>query len=1110
MKTIYLTIITLLTVTAIALGQGNPTNLPKDSSNTVQTLQLPTSRNYIVTHTYLKPFSSHPSSLKTGDSAPVVEYFDGLGRPIQTVAVRASQLASDMVDRQDYDQAGNPEKQWLPYAKANNKGDYVNLNTFKTEQKYLLFNIYGSADSSKGFSITEYEKSPLNRVVKQGAPGAAWQLVKPVTYTYRTNTSSDNVQVWKYTGDNYTAYTYPVRSLFVTVTTDEDGKTVSEFKDKQGRLVMHLMGGSRTRYCYDEFGRLRCVVQPEGTSPASADFCFYYKYDNKGRLTDKRVPGSDWTIYIYDSRDRLVLSQDGNQRAKSPGEWSYTIYDNLNRPIEQGIWATTSVRATLVTAINNSLTYMVNAQNKVLLKNLYYDNYSGCPNSLYAPDATALGVSNYTNNTGRLTWEKNRLLNTEAGMTEWQLTAYYYDKYGRVIQAVSDNHLGGKDQITKKYNFTGQVIQTRHRHLADGITTYTDLYNDYDHRGRPVKERYQINGGSQLLMAGYSYDETGAKRVQYLHSEGTNGAFLQRNNYKYNIRGWLTEINNPSSFTDNSKFGLKLYYNSPPTGGTATYNGNISGMGWGTTSSSNANANMLYRFTYNNKNQLTKADFYKSGVTANGLDANYTYSHNGNLLTVNRFNKAGSYIDRITTQYTGNKINLIADLAGDIPNVTDYPGSTSQVGGFIYDQNGNLIQETNKLIYIDYNLFNLPKEVNYWAGNNRRINYYYNFDGAKLRKRVEDNGTLVKTDYCGPFVYETASGVRSLKYLITPYGRAIKNGSSWIYEYNLTDHLGNVRVVIRKGANNLAEVVQERHYYPFGMEMSELSYNFGSSTPNKYLYNGKELENDYGIYLYDYGARFYDPQLGRWHSVDPLAHKYYSFSPYSYCANNPIIYIDPDGRDIWEVNARGNVDWKEKSENHQLFFVNKKGVRGESITVQDRSILDQLSESRSDFNGRYAISNSIKETFNVFHFMANKTDVEWGLDGYRTTNNNEYMVRTSHSDESVTRSTMLNRYNEFNQIFTIHSHPGNATWEGTKGASIADQNSIINRYNRFMQAGMVQPEAWFKKDGQWTVFPKHYVYHKQNKILFSYTPWESSVFIRKTNKSSDLYRNLGF
>jgi RHS repeat-associated protein len=85
----------------------------------------------------------------------------------------------------------------------------------------------------------------------------------------------------------------------------------------------------------------------------------------------------------------------------------------------------------------------------------------------------------------------------------------------------------------------------------------------------------------------------------------------------------------------------------------------------------------------------------------------------------------------------------------------------------------------------------------------------------------------------------------------------------------------------------LAEVIQERHYYPFGMEMSELSYGTGT---NKYLYNSKEIQNDFDLYWYDYGARFYDPQLGRFHSVDPLG------SPYNYALNNPVRFIDPDGR----------------------------------------------------------------------------------------------------------------------------------------------------------------------------------------------------------------------
>lgn len=189
---------------------------------------------------------------------------------------------------------------------------------------------------------------------------------------------------------------------------------------------------------------------------------------------------------------------------------------------------------------------------------------------------------------------------------------------------------------------------------------------------------------------------------------------------------------------------------------------------------------------------------------------------------------------------------------------------------------------------------NLPDELN-WLGQNKYINYFYTFDGQKLRKTVEDNGTITKVDYCGPFVYETASGTRSLKYIVTPEGRAVKNGSTWDFEYNLTDHLGNVRAVIHKGSNGLAELIQQKHYYPFGTEMSQLNLGAGN---NKYLYNSKEIQNDFDLYWYDYGARFYDPALARWHSIDPLADKYSSLSPYNYVANNPLKFVDPDGKKI--------------------------------------------------------------------------------------------------------------------------------------------------------------------------------------------------------------------
>jgi RHS repeat-associated protein len=131
-----------------------------------------------------------------------------------------------------------------------------------------------------------------------------------------------------------------------------------------------------------------------------------------------------------------------------------------------------------------------------------------------------------------------------------------------------------------------------------------------------------------------------------------------------------------------------------------------------------------------------------------------------------------------------------------------------------------------------------------------------------------------------------------------PEGRIVNNSKDnnnpdWTFEYDLKDHLGNVRAVISPTAMaGYSSVLQQTHYYPFGMRMSEISISPG--TNNRYLFNSKELQDDFGLNWYDYGARFYDP-LGRFWTIDPLAEKYYSISPYAYCANNPIRYIDPDG-----------------------------------------------------------------------------------------------------------------------------------------------------------------------------------------------------------------------
>jgi RHS repeat-associated protein len=146
-------------------------------------------------------------------------------------------------------------------------------------------------------------------------------------------------------------------------------------------------------------------------------------------------------------------------------------------------------------------------------------------------------------------------------------------------------------------------------------------------------------------------------------------------------------------------------------------------------------------------------------------------------------------------------------------------------------------------------------------------------------------------------------------HLHTGEGRLRRAGQSVRFDYILKDHLGNTRTMFTITDNNDIQPLQSNHYYPFGMRFNQsASY---ASTENRYLYNGKELQEDLGLNWYDYGARFYDPAIGRFSTVDPMAESYYGLSGYNYVGNNPIRRIDPDGRmmsEIFDLGGNGMYD----------------------------------------------------------------------------------------------------------------------------------------------------------------------------------------------------------
>uniref|UniRef100_UPI000AC5F679 RHS repeat-associated core domain-containing protein n=1 Tax=Bacteroides togonis TaxID=1917883 RepID=UPI000AC5F679 len=405
------------------------------------------------------------------------------------------------------------------------------------------------------------------------------------------------------------------------------------------------------------------------------------------------------------------------------------------------------------------------------------------------------------------------------------------------------------------------------------VTEYT-----YDHAERLTKVEHTL-GGVTVTLAENTYDELGR-----LQSTSPHGNTTLAQSYTYNIRDWLTGIG--------GKFTQSLQYND---GATPCYNGNISGMTWKADTETTTHG---YQFSYDNLNRMLTAA-YSDGSNADRFTEKVTgYDKNGNILALQRYGQTGasSYglIDNLTFTLNGNQLNRVDDAAGTAAynNGFEFKDAVKQENEYAYDANGNLTKDLNRNISdIQYNFLNLPSKVVFADGST--IEYVYAADGTKLRTKHVINGTTTTTDYCGNVVYE--NGVQKL--LLTEEGYVTLADKQ--YHYFLKDHQGNNRMVVSQSGT----VEEVNHYYPFGGVFAN------STSVQPYKYNGKELDTKNGLNWYDYGARHYDPALGRFTTVDRYAEKYSSMSPYQYAANSPVMNIDVNGDSIIvQPNPNGIID----------------------------------------------------------------------------------------------------------------------------------------------------------------------------------------------------------
>jgi len=275
------------------------------------------------------------------------------------------------------------------------------------------------------------------------------------------------------------------------------------------------------------------------------------------------------------------------------------------------------------------------------------------------------------------------------------------------------------------------------------------------------------------------------------------------------------------------------------------------------------------------------------------------YDKNGNITGLNRkgHTNAGATsfgtMDNLvyTYQTTSNQLKKVLDNGNDTYGFKDGVNQTTE---FTYDGNGNMVTDANKgITSIAYNYLNLPTQVTFSSGN---IQYFYDASGIK-QKKVVSTGTI--TEYAGNYVYEGGS----LKFFNHAEGYIEPDGSSFVYVYQYKDHLGNIRLSYEDSDGNgviydSTEIREEHNYYPFGLNHKGYNYTV-NGTHHKYMFGGKEYQDEAigsnNLNWYDITARNYDPALGRWMNIDPLAEKGRRHSPYNYAFDNPIRFVDYDG-----------------------------------------------------------------------------------------------------------------------------------------------------------------------------------------------------------------------
>ena len=855
--------------------------------------------NRIITRTPVRGGISSPDE---SDSRTEVAYYDLLGRPLQTLMKAASPYGQDLSSLTEYKQ-GLPVIEWAPVA-LSGTGAFIGRDTLMSQSRLQ------SRGDTAMFSRTHYEESLLNRVVGNMGPGQNWHSAeKKATTEYMVNADTAALLCQRYvvSGSNSSIRKperqapYPAGTLSIRRVTDEDGRTTLTFTDAFGHVVLErqmLAAGTwaDTYYVYDARHLLAAVIPPSAAalcvnqSLSQSDFelyCWAYGYDARRRCIRKMEPGGALTRYVYGIRgDRLFL-QTAAQRQS--GEWTCTVPDIFGRPaVEMLVTATESeadaytdsgLHARFDSTAVNWFCYEMVGQcpdaRKILQVN-WYDSYLFLKKLFPQDESLALTpdqgfdwpVLRRTGGgpaavSGLLT---GSCINTIGGHEDddFKLRVLSYDHYGREAMRWERNVLGGESVYGTRYDFTGNVESTFEQH-SDSLQTVHSRRTDYRHDfGGHLLETVTVADGDTLARRSFGYTPTGEVEHVRTRTSGVDQICVT----EYNARGWLIRKREPA-------LDMALRYESPiGSASSPQWGGNISEWDWSSGSFSGQNT-----YRYDNLSRLTES----SDSTAT---AQYEYDLVGNMTSRIRTSAPDpadpSGVGEVSGEslyYSGNRLHYVSDSS--IPP-QQYSGSHNT-----YDASGRITFDARNNLSLTYNHMDVVSRIS--RGESVLAEYSYLADGSKLSALDSlGNGLL----YLGSMIYRKEAGSTSLESMSWDGGR-IESQSGGVLVPMLygTDHLGSVRT-IRNGATG--EIASVGNYDSYG------AYANLSGTSGRFLYNGKESQSGIAsaVPYLDYGARMFDPSIGRWLTPDPLGEKYYHIGQYVYCCGNPIFFLDDGGKDI--------------------------------------------------------------------------------------------------------------------------------------------------------------------------------------------------------------------